>query len=168
MIPDFKTYVGESLWSDLQNKSMGKSVRKEDNIDLLDLNEFCNYLRTIYKGMFINDIIYTIEDDNELIISLFRSEKTGVYYDLQVCDFDYDPYIYVSTKLKPLFDGFDDEFDIWEDVDDDTDEYILIIKPVNNEEYSNKFFIKVLDFLIEHAPPEFDVSLEKKNKKGNH
>ena len=32
MIPDFKTYIKESLWSDLQNKSIGKSVRKEDII----------------------------------------------------------------------------------------------------------------------------------------
>ena len=30
MIPDFKTYITESIWSDIQDRSMGKTVRKED------------------------------------------------------------------------------------------------------------------------------------------
>ena len=49
MIPDFKTYITESIWSDIQDRSMGKAVRKEDDIDLLDINELCEYLKTIYK-----------------------------------------------------------------------------------------------------------------------
>ena len=32
MIPDFKTYINESIWSDIQDRSMGKTVRKEDII----------------------------------------------------------------------------------------------------------------------------------------
>ena len=30
MIPDFKTFIKESIWSDIQDRSMGKTVRKED------------------------------------------------------------------------------------------------------------------------------------------
>ena len=32
MIPDFKTYIEESVWSDIQKRSMGKQVRKEDDL----------------------------------------------------------------------------------------------------------------------------------------
>ena len=29
MIPDFKTYITESIWSDIQDRSMGKTVKKK-------------------------------------------------------------------------------------------------------------------------------------------
>ena len=32
MIPDFKTYINESIWSDIQDRSAGDTVRKEDLI----------------------------------------------------------------------------------------------------------------------------------------
>ena len=49
MIPDFKTYITESIWSDIQDRSMGKTVRKEDDIDHLDYVEFFAYLTEHYK-----------------------------------------------------------------------------------------------------------------------
>ena len=49
MIPDFKTFIKESIWSDIQDRSMGKTVRKEDDIDLLDYVEFFAYLTEHYK-----------------------------------------------------------------------------------------------------------------------
>ena len=30
MIPDFKTYINESIWSDMQDRSSGQEIRKED------------------------------------------------------------------------------------------------------------------------------------------
>ena len=30
MIPDFKTFIKESIWSDIQDRSAGDSIRKED------------------------------------------------------------------------------------------------------------------------------------------
>lgn len=30
MIPDFKTFISESIWSDMQDRSSGETVRKED------------------------------------------------------------------------------------------------------------------------------------------
>ena len=32
MIPDFKTFISESIWSDIQDRSSGDTVRKEDII----------------------------------------------------------------------------------------------------------------------------------------
>jgi hypothetical protein len=37
MIPDFKTYIGESIWSDIQKRSTGDVVRKEDGYIALKL-----------------------------------------------------------------------------------------------------------------------------------
>ena len=32
MIPDFKTYIKESIWSDIQDRSSGETIREEDMI----------------------------------------------------------------------------------------------------------------------------------------
>ena len=57
MIPDFKTYIKESIWSDIQDRSMGKTVRKEDDINLLDVDEFIEYLKKSYKVLIHDRII---------------------------------------------------------------------------------------------------------------
>ena len=31
MIPDFKTFIKESIWSDMQDRSSGQEIRKEDD-----------------------------------------------------------------------------------------------------------------------------------------
>ena len=49
MIPDFKTFIKESIWSDIQDSSMGKTVRKEDAVNNLDRNEFYDYLKNKYN-----------------------------------------------------------------------------------------------------------------------
>ena len=47
MIPDFKTYINESIWSDIQDRSMGKTVRKED---IITTNEdLQNKIYELYK-----------------------------------------------------------------------------------------------------------------------
>ena len=49
MIPNFKTFIKESIWSDMQDRSAGETVRKEDNIDHLDYEEFFVYLTKHYQ-----------------------------------------------------------------------------------------------------------------------
>lgn len=49
MIPDFKTYINESIWSDIQKRSAGDTVRKEDDVNNLDIEEFFAYLTEHYK-----------------------------------------------------------------------------------------------------------------------
>ena len=56
MIPDFKTFIKESIWSDMQDRSAGETVRKEDNIDHLDYVEFFTYLTEHYKPKSKKDI----------------------------------------------------------------------------------------------------------------
>ena len=64
MIPDFKTYITESIWGKVLDRGAGETVRKEDDIDHLDINELCEYLKTIYKTDSDNDIsVIEIEDN---------------------------------------------------------------------------------------------------------
>ena len=41
--------LSESIWSDMQDRSAGETVRKEDDVDILDREQFFDYLKDIYK-----------------------------------------------------------------------------------------------------------------------
>ena len=49
MIPDFKTYIKESIWGDIRRRGNGTDVKKEDDIDHFDYEEFFVYLTELYK-----------------------------------------------------------------------------------------------------------------------
>ncbi len=49
MIPDFKTYIKESIWSDIQDRSSGDTIRKEDDVDRFGYEDFFVYLTEHYK-----------------------------------------------------------------------------------------------------------------------
>ena len=49
MIPDFKTYINESIWSDMQDRSSGETVRKEDDINYLDMLGLLDYIQKKYE-----------------------------------------------------------------------------------------------------------------------
>lgn len=49
MIPDFNTYLKESIWSDIQDRSTGETVRKEDDVDRFGYEDFFVYLTEHYQ-----------------------------------------------------------------------------------------------------------------------
>ena len=49
MIPDFKTYIGESVWSDIHRRSIGTTIRKEDSIDNMEFADFFVYIKDRYE-----------------------------------------------------------------------------------------------------------------------
>lgn len=49
MIPDFKTYIGESAWGEMRRRSAGKIIRREDDVDRFGYEEFFVYLTEHYK-----------------------------------------------------------------------------------------------------------------------
>ena len=49
MIPDFKTYMNESVWGDIRKKSLGQEERIEDNINVFDFNGLLDYITRNYE-----------------------------------------------------------------------------------------------------------------------
>ena len=49
MIPDFKTFIKESIWSDMQDRSAGEITRKEDDINCLDMLGLLDYIQKKYE-----------------------------------------------------------------------------------------------------------------------
>ena len=49
MIPDFKTYIGESIWRNISQRSEGIKSRKEDYIENLNDKEMFEYIKQTYE-----------------------------------------------------------------------------------------------------------------------
>ena len=87
MIPDFKTFIKESIWSDIQDRSAGDTVRKEDDIDNLNYEEFFTYLTEHYQPK--------SKKGNEKI-----SGRTPIM-DTDICEI-FIPIEYIDSYLKGL------------------------------------------------------------------
>ena len=80
MIPDFKTFIKESIWSDIQDRSMGKTVREEDYVSYSDLNNKDCTVDLLYKYLINN---YEVLGDEQIKLN---SDKDGgnVWYEVHV------------------------------------------------------------------------------------
>ena len=153
--------LSESIWSDIQDRSAGDTVRKEDDIDHLDINELCEYLKNIYKTDSDNDInIIEIEGNPYLIVSLYVDEYgyyRYIYYDGDYISTQYD----VIETLK-CFSEFERKFSIKFYKNEFIVDCIKIYpKDKARIPVTNKFFIEVLDFILDRI----NTPLEQKIKK---
>ena len=78
--------LSESIWSDMQDRSAGETVRKEDDISLLDNEELYDYIKSKYESRIPNfnvDIgYYTNKSSNEkhLLIQPYGRWKPLMLY----------------------------------------------------------------------------------------
>ena len=164
MIPDFKTYIKESIWSDMQDRSAGDKIRKEDDVNLLDIDGLCDYLNKHYKRTtpfaFITNIggilsVPIIRDTaNNCVMYNYKLEIKSVSIVYEIVN-------QVDGLLNLLYDNFSIK-EINEKHDDD--EYTLYwLSPKDGSEITNKFFIDVIDFLLENIPnsPNYKKSIKK-------
>jgi hypothetical protein len=170
MIPDFNTYLKESHWSEMNRRSQGVTKRKEDDIEHFDRDGFFSYLESHYEYIGTQDpqfyglmkssrhqnisvpiyqyihmpySIYLEFDGHEgrfLSISPFKGRYIMV------------PYIEIKgevpSTLKKLYDNFNVE-EVF-----DMRGFDRIIKYLNitpdEGQPTNRFFLKVIDFMIEN------------------
>ena len=156
MIPDFKTYIKESIWSDMQDRSAGDKIRKEDDVNLLDIDGLCDYLNKHYKRTtpfaFITNIggilsVPIIRDTaNNCVMYNYKLEIKSVSIVYEIVN-------QVDGLLNLLYDNFS--------IKEITRLYWL--SPKDGSEITNKFFIDVIDFLLENIPnsPNYKKSIKK-------
>lgn len=156
MIPDFKTFISESIWSDMQHRSAGDKIRKEDDVNLLDIDGLCDYLNKHYKRTtpfaFITNIggilsVPIIRDTaNNCVMYNYKLEIKSVSIVYEIVN-------QVDGLLNLLYDNFS--------IKEITGLYWL--SPKDGSEITNKFFIDVIDFLLENIPnsPNYKKSIKK-------
>ena len=160
--------LSESIWSNINKRSEGDILRKEDDIDFMDIKSFCEYLKTVYKCRGDRSITYYTfhyeghgEGRDTLVVSLYEDRHgylTYIYYDG----------IYIDTQLIVLkelkcVDEFNDKFSTKITQGDHEVENVEIFPKDKNTNITNRFFLKVLDFLLDKIEYPLIPDIEKMN-----
>ena len=151
--------LSESIWSDIQDRSSGETVRKEDDVNILDRDGFFDYLDRRYSH--VRTIMKTKEPYG-IYAPLFRPDPSSladVSLHINYPDNPTTPQIRLESFLLKYIHQIDkllrDTFyvvDIPKKTNLDSD-YIEIY-PNENEPASNSFCLKVIDFLLDEAEKE--------------
>ena len=153
-----KKIVNESIWSDIQDRSSGDAIRKEDDINHLDREGLYDYLTSHYKNTDPFAPIYNSDAfDTIKVPFLIEGGSYCVYLDFKVNEV----YIPFSSpyKVNGLFSKLADEFSL--KCDSKTRHKWYIISPKDGSEVTNTFFIHVIDFLIDNISDFFNKGVKK-------
>lgn len=134
--------IEESVWGDIRKKSLGQEVREEDNIDKLDLKEFEQYLKSIYKIDRLTDI--DIFEREYLYIPVCR--ESGYYCSIRYHKSDNYIEIRLFTPFNKFNDAVEEQYPCYT-IDND-------LYRLRNEKYevlTNSFVCKMIDFMLDHV-----------------
>ena len=151
MIPDFKTYIKESIWSDIQDRSTGETIRKEDDVNLLDADALVEYLKKRYKPL--NSFAIITNAGNIISVPIIRDHTNGcIMFGCETKTVKMTNNI--MDQVHGLLRVMENNFSIKTfEGEDGTGEYkVYTILPKDGSEVTNKFFIEVIDFLLYHIP----------------
>ena len=165
--------LSESVWGEIRKKSLGQEERKEESVNSMSKDEFADYLREIYEyipdaGVSTNSLS-AMEPD----FIMNPRNKTNIYVNVYECDInstdvictlDIGPYKMNSIGLPSRL-----EIHISDIFTDELKDRLSMkyrthretgLRDLNNPfriepadymvKESNKFFIEVLDFLIDN------------------
>ena len=179
MIPNFKTYIKESVWGNISKRAEGTLDRKEDNIDNLNGKEFCTYLTHRYEVVDApnNEILsYSQQPDiiqipicykKKNLIMNGKKHECGKVFNIQIWSID------KPDKIKLCITG--DIFDEGKELCQKLKEEYWITRPnffwaniipripgsPSPGTVTNTFIIKVIDFILENPTPYKPIIIKK-------
>lgn len=162
MIPNFRTFLKESVWMDIHKRSVGDTDRKEENVNLLDFDGLYDYIESNYS----------LSDEDTLTICHNGPKPVGIcvlFGSYSANNIDYDFYIdykkndvngkseitfykYLEEKWGDLIQKLKDKFvlvDCGHNIFGETTSAISILPQSGNVD--NKFFIEVVDFISQNT-----------------
>ena len=145
---------------DIHKRSVGDAERKEEDIDILDLHNFGIYLDKIYRS--INQKFLAAS-----YVTEYESSE-GFLLCVHICEKENSNYVNVfyngrqvsvlKTFGKPWYEDLNNNFNV--SITDTN----FVISPKDGSEVTNSFYIKVIDFMLDHIPPVGYTRLIKKDK----
>ena len=154
--------LSESIWSDMQDRSSGETVRKEDDVNLLDRDGFYNYIMEHYKTVTedVTGQYAIINSENADYINIpILEDETSILYRVIMWHFNKDER-YITIPYRKTFQ----ESDLFVKIRDtfnlqpDKDKFNPLFKmfPKDNKKVDNKFFLEVIDFIIDNTKEPFE------------
>ena len=153
--------LSESLWSEIQDRSAGITQRKEDDVNLMSGKDFCDYLNDNYIGKDGHKIIYD-EISNRISMSILK-KHTGLYFSIT---YNYNSNTItmnddVESLCPELCKMIKENFKVDKKYVSNPTFTQLIISPSDGSECTNRFFVDVINFIIDNAD-ENELLLKKK------
>ena len=168
MIPDFKTFIKESLFGSMSDKGRGEVVKKEDDINNLDIDGLYDYLNEIYEtlpnhyepaGTYLLKLnqfdclsMMVLEDLNDV----YRLKFENVSHDDKFVSF----HLTSNLKRDKLYKILNDNYSIKNIVTINHGEEMQIYP--KNGEINNSFFIELIDFILENVGSRLTKAIIKK------
>lgn len=165
--------ITESIWSDIQDRSTGKKLRKEDDDSNKDIFDVESYLKTIYESIELAgsrtpsyEILVGKNDEIQVPISICM--KTRFFSSPVISPYWAGTCAYISiggfgtsrgltitiTKSsaknlpKSIFNGLTKTYDVVSKKDDD--EKYFEVWPKDGCPVTIDFFIEVIDYLLDN------------------
>ena len=145
--------IMESVWADIHKRSNGVQVRKEDDINHLDQDELFDYIQEHYicTSYSFSNYHQPVYDDNVIHIPFLIPETSSYAYNATlmfgktgcVVTFNKD----MKWECPEVYELINDNYEI---SDEPHNKSLFSIYPNGSMEITNKFFIDVLDFLIDN------------------
>lgn len=156
--------INESVWGDMRKRAEGFDDRKEDKVNLnnLDMKNFKDYLESHYEptGDFDNYLSYNQIFTTVSILAFGVEDSIGMSYfhlSLHKNVADYTLSINRTAQLLNIFELLKKEYVM----EDSKHSWDYVIKPKKGE-VDKKFFIEVLKFILSNTqPPEKNTVKEK-------
>lgn len=161
MIPDFNTYIKESVWGDIRKRADGKELRREDDVDLMDQDRLWYYLRdNLYKTTSsVYDIRFFTFPYVSILVPISINgmwNSSSVSY-LGIEGFD-DPKGKVVTldnrsvnRLpEGVYDQIKDNYSVKQIKETSRRQAHIKIYPKDGSPVTNTFYIEVIDFLLDN------------------
>ena len=151
--------ITESIWSDMQDRSAGITQRKEDDINLMSMEDFCDYLNDNYIGKDGHKIIYN-KTSKRIFTPIFATVAFNIVYDYKsntiIMNDDVESFFPELCKMiKKKFKV------VKKNIINPTYTQFIIFPP-DGSECTNRFFVDVINFIIDNAD-ENVLSLKKKH-----
>lgn len=157
--------LSESIWSDMQDRSMGEKIRKEDDIELLDRDGFYDYLVKRYEYLYPKHYnILNYKSSDMIVIPMLKSQD-GISLNLIMYNIDKPKDMFITIIDESPFSSSDLVIKL-------RDKYKLIscgrflpkikIEPKSERDNINKsFFISIIDTILE-LNTEYEPLIKKK------
>ena len=165
MIPDFKTYIGESVWADIHKRSNGEQERKEDiiNVNEMDPTEFYKYLIDTYETKDFPNYLYGIKMSSTFkyidVPVLQCPDEDSIIYGIDYEFFTDNKRLTMSYFVEKYFPELFAKMKEVYDVKSVTHAQAIYnkkttIKPLDGSECTNSFLINVIEFILKNGPKE--------------
>ena len=144
--------ITESIWSDIQDRSAGDTVRKEDDINLMSIEDFCGYLNDNYISEDGYNRTYRIYYVSKVLSIAVLMGNSYEFYSIK---YDYGHnMIYLNDEIEDfvpeLCQKLKNNFKVVKNrVGDSYTKFIIY--PSDGSECTNRFFVDVLDFIIKNG-----------------